>query len=81
MSVAEGDEGCAGLTHGGFYGHFQSKDDLIAQAIGHIFTARDGGSGDLGAYLNAYLSPEHRKSVGEAAVRPRRWSPTSAARP
>ncbi len=22
----------AGLTHGGFYGHFASKDDLIAQA-------------------------------------------------
>src|SRR3954467_14583546 len=22
----------AGLTHGGFYGHFSSKDDLIAQA-------------------------------------------------
>jgi TetR/AcrR family transcriptional repressor of nem operon len=22
----------AGLTHGGFYGHFESKDDLIAQA-------------------------------------------------
>jgi TetR/AcrR family transcriptional repressor of nem operon len=24
----------AGLTHGGFYGHFKSKDDLIAQATG-----------------------------------------------
>src|SRR5216110_618794 len=22
----------AGLTHGGFYGHFSSKDDLIAEA-------------------------------------------------
>ena len=64
VSVAEVMK-AAGLTHGGFYGHFQSKDDLIAQAIGHIFTAQDEGSGDLGAYLNAYLSPQHRESVGE----------------
>jgi TetR/AcrR family transcriptional repressor of nem operon len=27
----------AGLTHGGFYAHFTSKDDLIAQAITHMF--------------------------------------------
>ena len=25
----------AGLTHGGFYGHFSSKDDLIAEASEH----------------------------------------------
>lgn len=25
----------AGLTHGGFYAHFQSKDDLVAAAIEH----------------------------------------------
>lgn len=55
----------AGLTHGGFYGHFDSKDDLIAQAIGHIFTVREDGSGDIGAYVNAYLSPQHRDSVGD----------------
>ena len=27
----------AGLTHGGFYAHFKSKDELIAAAIGHMF--------------------------------------------
>ncbi|HEY0942266.1 MAG TPA: TetR family transcriptional regulator [Steroidobacter sp.] len=27
----------AGLTHGGFYAHFASKDDLIASAIGQMF--------------------------------------------
>ncbi|EJL34525.1 transcriptional regulator [Caulobacter sp. AP07] len=64
VSVAEVMK-AAGLTHGGFYGHFESKDDLIAQAIGHIFTAQDDGQGDLGAYLNAYLSSQHRDSVGE----------------
>lgn len=51
----------AGLTHGGFYGHFESKDDLIAQAVAHIFTARQDGRGEL----DAYLSPEHRDSVGK----------------
>jgi TetR/AcrR family transcriptional regulator, transcriptional repressor for nem operon len=70
VSVAEVMK-AAGLTHGGFYGHFDSKDDLIAQAIAHIFTAeedsRDGRSGrpDLGTYLSAYLSSQHRESVGE----------------
>ena len=64
VSVAEVMK-AAGLTHGGFYGHFESKDDLIAQSIAHIFTAQKGGQGELAAYLNAYLSPEHRDSVGE----------------
>src|SRR3954453_2493004 len=26
----------AGLTHGGFYGHFSSKDDLIAEASARV---------------------------------------------
>ncbi|MEV6041220.1 TetR/AcrR family transcriptional regulator [Nonomuraea sp. NPDC052116] len=30
----------AGLTHGGFYRHFSSKDDLIAQAITAAFAER-----------------------------------------
>jgi len=25
----------AGLTHGGFYGHFSSKEDLAAEAVAH----------------------------------------------
>jgi len=50
----------AGLTHGGFYGHFSSKDDLIAQAIAHVLPGTTGGGGGLGAYLDAYLSPSHR---------------------
>src|SRR5690349_22416026 len=27
----------AGLTHGGFYAHFESKDDLIAAAVRQMF--------------------------------------------
>ena len=30
----------AGLTHGGFYAHFKSKDDLVAEAITHMFDER-----------------------------------------
>jgi len=29
----------AGLTHGGFYAHLRSKDDVVAQAIGQMFDA------------------------------------------
>ena len=26
-----------GLTHGGFYAHFKSKDDLVEKALRHAF--------------------------------------------
>jgi TetR/AcrR family transcriptional regulator, transcriptional repressor for nem operon len=50
----------AGLTHGGFYGHFTSKDDLIAQTLAHVLAASAGGGGDFRAYIDAYLSRGHR---------------------
>lgn len=50
----------AGLTHGGFYGHFGSKDDLVAQTLAHVLAADAGGGGDLRAYVEDYLSPRHR---------------------
>ena len=53
----------AGMTHGAFYGHFASKDDLIAQTVTHALTPSDSVSGDLQAYLDAYLSPHHRDHV------------------
>jgi TetR/AcrR family transcriptional regulator, transcriptional repressor for nem operon len=59
-----------GLTHGGFYAHFSSKDDLIAQAITSMF---DQGFANflrrteglepqkaLEAYVDWYLSKAHR---------------------
>lgn len=49
----------AGLTHGGFYGHFASKDDLIAQTLAHTLSASAPGAGDLAHFVEAYLSPEH----------------------
>ncbi|MGA8036450.1 MAG: TetR/AcrR family transcriptional regulator [Candidatus Acidiferrales bacterium] len=62
----------AGLTHGGFYAHFRSKDELVADAMAHaaeelggIFTAPAGG-GKFEArtprimdVAKFYLSTEH----------------------
>src|SRR5215472_2132990 len=60
----------AGLTHGGFYAHFGSKDDLVVAAIAQMFdeamaafdrfTARKTPAGALAAYIDFYLSPRHR---------------------
>jgi TetR/AcrR family transcriptional repressor of nem operon len=59
-----------GLTHGGFYAHFTSKDDLLVQAIGQMFLeSRDNFAAVVGdrpplealkAYFDFYLSPSHR---------------------
>lgn len=60
----------AGLTHGGFYAHFKSKDDLVAAAIERMFEetyarvqremdGRDAAEG-LAAYIDFYLSKKHR---------------------
>jgi TetR/AcrR family transcriptional repressor of nem operon len=60
----------AGLTHGGFYAHFKSKDDLVAQAIGQMFeesrqrflvNADDPDPAvTLGKYIDMYVSSRHR---------------------
>lgn len=59
----------AGMTHGGFYKHFASKDDVSAQAartafdeITERFDARalkDGREGARAAYFAEYLSRAH----------------------
>lgn len=49
----------AGLTHGGFYGHFKSKDDLIAHAIGHVAGSQSDPD-DIGSWIDTYLSVPHR---------------------
>src|SRR5258708_27870158 len=51
----------AGLTHGGFYGYFKSKDELIAQALAETLTQTTTGAlGDLASYAAEYLSQTHR---------------------
>jgi TetR/AcrR family transcriptional repressor of nem operon len=64
----------AGLTHGGFYAHFSSKDELVAAAIGQMFedarmrveheTAGRGPAEGLVAYIDFYLSKKHRDARG-----------------
>lgn len=53
----------AGLTHGGFYGHFSSKDDLIAQAIAHVLCGDGQVDLELRAFLDTYLAPPHRDNA------------------
>ncbi len=58
----------AGLTHGGFYAHFKSKEELAAAAIDHaqcetserIFTLAEGADDKIGTFIRAYLDPRHR---------------------
>ena len=69
-----------GLTHGGFYAHFKSKDDLVAAAIDRMFeegverTRRetDGQAPAVGLsrYIDFYLSPEHRDARGTGCPLP-----------
>lgn len=54
----------AGLTHGGFYGHFASKDDLVAQALSHALEASLGKTADPRAFIDDYLSAKHRDNPG-----------------
>src|SRR5207253_6235039 len=50
----------AGLTHGGFYGHFASKDDLIAQTLARLLANATSGGRDLATFMADYLAPHHR---------------------
>jgi len=59
----------AGLTHGGFYGYFKSKDDLIAQTLAALMSRGQVGERDLATYATAYLAPKHRDdSAGGCGV-------------
>ncbi len=64
--------GDAGLTHGGFYAHFASKEALVNEAIEHAFSALpqtflDDGDPQsrLAAFIDWYLSPAHRDRPGK----------------
>ncbi len=58
----------AGLTHGGFYAHFASKEALIKEALvaaigsSSAFAAGEDAAEplDLRAFIDQYLTPSHR---------------------
>src|SRR5580693_4408008 len=67
----------AELTHGGFYGHFASKDDLVAQAsrrtmarAAENWSKRAAADPDapFAALLEHYLSPRHRDDPGHGCA-------------
>lgn len=63
----------AGLTHGGFYAHFDSRDMLLAEAeakacadsaaLAARVAAQAPPGEALAAMIDAYLSPEHIASI------------------
>jgi TetR/AcrR family transcriptional repressor of nem operon len=57
----------AGLTNGAFYGHFASKEDLVANVLAdqlraqrHSFDTQASDRAGLEAFIRSYLSPQHR---------------------
>lgn len=62
----------AGLTHGGFYAHFRSRDALLAAAVSELFEAAAAtvgrfhekhGERALERYVDFYLSGRHRDDM------------------
>src|SRR5579859_3528564 len=61
----------AGLTHGGFYRHFGSKDDLVAAAVAHGLDKSMEWRAALPSpadYVPSYLSPKHRDARAAGCV-------------
>ncbi len=68
----------AGLTHGGFYAHFPSKDALVAEACRHgldttiatlDFRARGAPPGEgLRTLVRTYLSRSHRNDAAGGCI-------------
>lgn len=70
----------AGLTHGGFYAHFESRDALLAEAIARagrdsaatmgqrVAASRSRGESALRAVVEGYLSDTHLSSTETGCV-------------
>jgi TetR/AcrR family transcriptional repressor of nem operon len=65
----------AGMTHGGFYKHFASKDELAAEALKNAFASiarafdddmqAAGPSAAARSYIERYLQPGHVERPGQ----------------
>jgi TetR/AcrR family transcriptional repressor of nem operon len=81
----------AGLTHGGFYAHFPSRDALIGEAFIHAMElaakrwrkrADEAPEGEgLAAVVNGYLTAAHRDDVGNGCALPALGAEVSRANP
>lgn len=67
----------AGLTHGGFYGQFKSKEDLIAQVCRQVLettrlrwenSAARRSKNPLTRFANLYLTSQHRDTPGAGCL-------------
>jgi TetR/AcrR family transcriptional repressor of nem operon len=70
----------AGLTHGGFYAHFDSREALVIEAFAHAMdrsrehwrklTEQASPEKRLGAIVDSYLTPAHRDDPGRGCAVP-----------
>lgn len=65
----------AGLTHGSFYNHFDSKNDLMSACIVHAAATslsnmdlEEASASGKKAYVDAYLSVSHRDDPGSGCM-------------
>lgn len=67
-----------GLTHGGFYGHFDNKEDLLDQALERALSdgrltekmAAAQKKQTFARYVSSYVSPKHRDLHGSGCAIP-----------
>ncbi|RVT96961.1 TetR/AcrR family transcriptional regulator [Rhodovarius crocodyli] len=68
----------AGLTHGGFYGQFESKEALTAEAVAETMrhshdrwrATMQGAEAPIAALLQRYLTSSHRDMPGKGCMLP-----------
>jgi TetR/AcrR family transcriptional repressor of nem operon len=62
--------GAAGFTHGGFYKHFGSKADLMAEAAASSLSRSLAGTEalDIQTFIDIYVSRDHRDRRGEGCT-------------
>ncbi|WP_313054705.1 TetR/AcrR family transcriptional regulator [Pseudomonas lopnurensis] len=65
------------LTHGGFYAHFKSKDELVEEALRHCAAELDevttnslSGDQPLATFIRRYLSKTHRAEPAQGCPLP-----------
>lgn len=58
----------AGFTHGGFYKHFRSKADLMAETAASGFSQPRSEERGLAEFFTQYVSREHRDGRGDGCT-------------